>query len=688
MKTRPRLADSPVVGSVILAAAMIVTTAMMPPPQTFAGSIFDDDWMSGKSGTLHPATGPSIQPTTAPTNPVVPPNPSTPTSQVPLLPTTVPPTSLEIVRRAVPKKQDLEHSRSLLKDAFAEQLADHSLVGRHKLAETLLIEAAKAGGNPPDQFAMFGGALNSAKESANLRLVVTAADEMAKVYLIDGAEVKMAAAMSMPLKAESPQANHENVLSGLELMDSWIAADEVAAAVRLCELLRPLAVGDPALMTIVQKRQQNLDLMRTARTRITPALEKLKTAPDDAAANSTVGAYRCFYSGNWPMGLAMLAKGSDPELKKLAVEDLANPSTPEAQIKLADGWWNQSDKQGGPAQTAIRQHAAAIYSACTGTASPLQKIKIDKRIADAATANASNIAAADMIREANLHARLSRLKEFVAGFAEKPGTTATAIPIGDPLEGQLTWTPTPGGSTLAGDLFIGFNSGNNKHKFEDMDGNLKVEAGYHLEGGFLRASKGRVDLLGESGKPIVFRHVHVGCELTAHVKASYVIFDNCTFSKDGGFSWIGSPSAKFQFDHCLLLQSNFAALGFDDYGIQLKNCTFVSCKFPGRDSKLVNQDSYKRITHEWSRITSGEFVNCEIPTSVLWLTQQCNFANCKITDKAIYASETPLPVVVGVQAEERAKLLADLKDRAENNSSGHVTFTAAEELFTTETWVK
>ena len=52
------------------------------------------------------------------------------------------------------------------------------------------------------------------------------------------------------------------------------------------------------------------------------ALAALDRNPTHPAANQMVGKYRCFNKGNWITGLPMLALGSDPELKALAIVDL------------------------------------------------------------------------------------------------------------------------------------------------------------------------------------------------------------------------------------------------------------------------------------------------------------------------------------------------------------------------------
>lgn len=664
---------------------------VMMASTTQGGNIFDDDWAPA---TRPAAPAPAL--TTFPTPPAkaVPQSVNVPSAP----PRPTPPrraaasTPASVVRRPVPPKQALDHSRDLLKEAFAKQLADRAPAARQRLAKLLLAEAAKAAENPSDQFALYGGALNAAKESASLRLVIAVADEMSRQYAVDAPRVKASAALNMPLKADSPTNTVENVLAGLELVDALVAGDDVPNAARLCGQLRAAAAtaGDAALTAVLQRRQQEIDQLHLARDRVAAQVEKVKSSPDDPAANAAVGGYQCFYAGNWPVGLPMLAKGADADLKKLAATDLAEPADADALLALADGWWAAAAKQPPAAQTRIHQHAAALYarytSAAGAGASPLQRMKIDKRTAEAA-GTAGSAAAGGAMRDVIVRQKLARLKEFAERLLPpaKPGAARPPFPAGDPLSGDVTWSAGNGDLSLTAEQYIGYNGGNHGHKLKDCSAKVLVEPGYHFEGGTLMVSNGSIDLRGEADNPIVLRNVHIGCELTGVVKASFVVFDHCTFTKDGGFGWIGAPSAKFYFSDCLLLQSNFKRFDWDNYGIKLQRCTFAGCAFPDRNGKpKEKEDSYKTARHDLSLIADCDFYGCELAASVCWMPQRCNLVGCKITDAAAYASPIDLPVELGLIAEERDSFLSGLRNKTASAGAGHVVYTATTEPFASQ----
>ena len=300
-----------------------------------ASNIFDEDWTPPK---------PVVQPHAVPIQ-------RPPALPVPAAPATVesPGVSAPPSRRPIPDKSDQAHSRSLLKAAFAKQLKDRSIEGRKKLAQSLLDEVPKTSDNPSDQYVLLGGAIEASKDGGVLPLCFQAADTMASKYEVNGFNVKIEAALRVNLRGDSSVTTGENVRAAMELVDPLLAAEDFPTALRILTLARSAAAGDAALASLVQRRIQAVESMRTARGRLAQHLEKLKTSPDDPAANFTVGSYLCFDKAEWDKGLQLLAKCSDANLKHLATLELSHPKTSEETARLADAWWDVRSKQSGEA---------------------------------------------------------------------------------------------------------------------------------------------------------------------------------------------------------------------------------------------------------------------------------------------------------------------------------------------------
>jgi len=176
----------------------------------------------------------------------------------------------------------------------------------------------------------------------------------------------------------------QNISAGLDLATQLLSIEDYPTAARLCASLQPLTAGDVDLRAEVQKRQREVAAAKDAHEKIARDLEKLKTSPDDPAANLAVGRYTSFNKGDWPRGLPMLAKSSDPALKALATEELAAPSTTDEIIRLADKWWEFSTKQPDPAsRAAVMAHAAKLYKQVVDKTEGLRQVQIQKRIQEA-----------------------------------------------------------------------------------------------------------------------------------------------------------------------------------------------------------------------------------------------------------------------------------------------------------------
>jgi hypothetical protein len=352
------------------------------------GSIFDDDWTPPRpeSTVARPATRPAPPPAPAPISSNGPAGVHGPAVTPPTL---NPPQNLPSTRRPVPPAADQAKSRKLMTELFAKDLADPSLPARRALARKLVDEAAKLTDAPADQFVVLGGAIEAAVEAGDLRLAFEAADRMADAFDLDALSLKTSAALKMPAKGYTANVA-ENLPAALGLFGPLESAEDFPAAARLVAVLRLVPVADPALRATVLNWAKEIDDARAARDRLAPALDKLKTSPQDPAANAAVGRYTALVLGDWERGLPMLARGDDPKLAALAKADLADPSDPAACTAVAEGWWDLAQSSTGRAKVLLLERAAGEYRLAVPELAGLERVVADKRItqADAAIAAA------------------------------------------------------------------------------------------------------------------------------------------------------------------------------------------------------------------------------------------------------------------------------------------------------------
>lgn len=411
--------------------AVVLVFCTMSLAQTAIGAdrlrnIFDDDWTPPKIAEKPRPPATVIPPPSTPTDPPAknstpkPPSPK-PTPANPVAPQ--PP-----ARLPVPAKPAQAAVRQVMKEVFAEQLADRSIPARRKLAAALLAQADKSSQVPADQFVLLAAAIDASVDAINLPAALEAADRMADAFDVDGLGVKADAALRLGPKSSLPDAAAENIDAVLELSRDLARADDYATAARVCAALQPAAATTPVLRAQLQQRQRELVLARDAADRFARDLAKLKDSPDDPAANLAVGRYTCLIKGEWEMGLPTLAKGSDLALKSLAARELTHATTPDEIAGVADAWWDAAAKQPDAAsRVAVTAHAAALYERSVNGIAGLRKVQIEKRIAEAAKL-ASSVpmkVASGSKRVVNLLKLIDPKRDGVNGIWEVNGSSLT-----------------------------------------------------------------------------------------------------------------------------------------------------------------------------------------------------------------------------------------------------------------------
>lgn len=136
----------------------------------------------------------------------------------------------------------------------------------------------------------------------------------------------------------------------------------------------------------VTGRENRLRDTRHAYARLSDHLHTLQKTPTDPAANAAVGRYFCLIKRDWDLGLPKLLQGSDPNLRKLAEWELAQPSEPTLQIALADAWWDWSEKATVDLERdCSRLRAVRWYREVMSKLEPgLVKARVEKRLAQSA----------------------------------------------------------------------------------------------------------------------------------------------------------------------------------------------------------------------------------------------------------------------------------------------------------------
>ncbi len=202
---------------------------------------------------------------------------------------------------------------------------------------------------------------------------------MSRGFDVDGTGVKVDASLKAAIKPDTSSLTAENVEAGLALLGQLESSEDFDIQNRLGAALQKTAAALPALRAAVQTRMRDVAEFRAAHDRVAPFLEKLKSAPDDPAANLSVGSFACFYQRDWEKGLPMLAKSTDAKLKAAAVADLAAPTNAEQQFVVAGIWWDLAKSVNGLGKTHVLERAGNWYSQAAPNLSGLNKALAEKR---------------------------------------------------------------------------------------------------------------------------------------------------------------------------------------------------------------------------------------------------------------------------------------------------------------------
>ncbi|HWE02529.1 MAG TPA: hypothetical protein VG326_08965 [Tepidisphaeraceae bacterium] len=348
-----------------------------------AGNIFDDNWTP--PAPIKPAALPTDTHETKPSpTPIKPESAKPETSkpnESPKTPAVVPPvpsTGATPGRRAIPDPAAQAKSRKLFKGIYAKELADHSAAARRELAAKLLAQAASISDAPADEFVLLAAATDAGREGSDLGVLCKAADVMADVYDVDGLRLKSDRAMKMTLRSDSPAVEADNCRAGMKLADELVVAEDYTSALRILQSLRS-AAPDATLRSEVSARIRDVDAQRIAAEHVVGQIRKLKTTPDDPAANLAVGKYLCFVKGDWAAGLPLLAKSTDVPLKAIAQQELSAASDARAILSLADAWIGLAAKTTGTAQARMQRRAVKWYDEALPSLTGLEKVIVEKK---------------------------------------------------------------------------------------------------------------------------------------------------------------------------------------------------------------------------------------------------------------------------------------------------------------------
>jgi hypothetical protein len=287
------------------------------------------------------------------------------------------------VRPAVPDVAELEKARAAVREIYAAQFAAAKTPEqKSRLAGEILGQAQVTFDDPAGKYVLLDTARRVGEQAGDLRLTLRACDQLAESFDVSVIPLKESALDACRKTARQAAELQQLASESLAVADEAVKAGDYPAAQRLAaaagEAARKSRDRDLALRAAA--RAKEINQLAAAFAKAGEAFDRLKADPQDAASHLVVGKFLCFDKGEWTVGLAHLAQGSDEELARLAKEDEAEKANSEAWLALGDGWLARAKKAEGSERVGAERRAAYWYRKALPTLAGLNRVKIEKAL--------------------------------------------------------------------------------------------------------------------------------------------------------------------------------------------------------------------------------------------------------------------------------------------------------------------
>lgn len=246
-----------------------------------------------------------------------------------------------------------------------------------------MLDAAQHSQEPPaTRYVLLRSAAELAQAADDVELMLKAADAAGAKFEIDPLNAKAKLLTGFAENATRAETIEACVGAIEQFAREAIAADRVdlarqlaEAAYRMCERSQGKAYRKRAY-----DRRNELQKLAELWARVQAAQKTLETTPNDAAAHLQLGRWLALVKGDWQTGLPHLAKSGDAVLSKLAEKEAAAPTQPQAQVALADAWWDAAQSATPEYKPALLLRAGHWYKLAEPALPALSRSKVEKRL--------------------------------------------------------------------------------------------------------------------------------------------------------------------------------------------------------------------------------------------------------------------------------------------------------------------
>jgi hypothetical protein len=402
-----------------------------------------------------PVATPSTQPAApAPQAPVINPQ-AAPSPETTVANPPPPAASTAPVLLRVPSENELVDAKRRIDQLYEAEFSAAKTPGKKlDLAESLIATALEEKSDHAGQFQLLTIARDLAIEGHDFQLACQAIGQLGSLFYIDPMQMMVTAAGA----CRGPGLpNFDRRLLCLQvqgLVPKLIAAGRFDLVATVDEISHSVAssASDGSLVRQMRHAAEAHAAARVIYDSLEVARQKLRAKPTDPDSNTVIGRYNCFELNDWKTGLAMLAMGSDRQLKDLASAELNGP--PESLTdSFANQWWDIAESQNDPVKHRIEAHAATYYARALPSLTGLAKKEIARRIEQARELPADNPAAINLLEliDPSRDVVTGNWSKSAIGLLQCDGGGLVAVPYHPPAEYEyrVVFTRTKGKDALA-----------------------------------------------------------------------------------------------------------------------------------------------------------------------------------------------------------------------------------------------
>ncbi|MBI2478803.1 MAG: hypothetical protein HYV60_09260, partial [Planctomycetia bacterium] len=246
-------------------------------------------------------------------------------------------------RAVVPSVAVLATAEATVRSVFADEyVSSKTPAEKSELAAKLLQIGLDTTDDTASRFVTLRSARNVAVEGGHVDLAFHAVDAMNESFEMDTLAEQVRLAEDLAKASLNDEETTKIKHRVVELREQAFDRDLYPVAVSLNNLSRGLGKAtDKQWRETTDRWTKWLEAGSAAFGLVQEALKTLESSPNDAAANLTIGRYRCLLKSEWQIGLPYLAKGNDEKLRAIAEREMASSDpTASETLALADSWWD------------------------------------------------------------------------------------------------------------------------------------------------------------------------------------------------------------------------------------------------------------------------------------------------------------------------------------------------------------